>query len=84
MYKSFRSYTHTFDKSYASRPLTRQPRSREKIVALLAEDGTLSAVALAAKIGISAKAIEKHLANRKASGIIERIGPAKGGYWKVY
>lgn len=58
-------------------------KSREKIVALLAEDGTLSAVALAAKIGISAKAIEKHLANLKASGIIERIGPAKGGYWKV-
>jgi predicted HTH transcriptional regulator len=50
---------------------------------LLAEDGTLSAAALAVKIGISAKAIEKHLANLKASGIIERIGPAKGGYWKV-
>ena len=58
-------------------------KSREKIVALLAEDGTLSAAALAVKIGISAKAIEKHLANLKASGIIERIGPAKGGYWKV-
>ena len=58
-------------------------KSREKIVALLAEDGTLSAAALAAKIGISAKAIEKHLANLKAAGIIERIGPAKGGYWKV-
>ena len=58
-------------------------KSREKIVALLAEDGTLSAAALAVKIGISAKAIEKHLANLKAAGIIERIGPAKGGYWKV-
>ena len=50
---------------------------------MLAEDGTLSAAALAVKIGISAKAIEKHLANLKAAGIIERIGPAKGGYWKV-
>ena len=38
---------------------------------------------LAEKIGISAKAIEKHLANLKADGRIERIGPAKGGYWKV-
>ena len=58
-------------------------KSREKIVALLSEDGKSSATALAEKIGISSKAVEKHLANLKADGIIERIGPAKGGYWKV-
>ena len=87
---------HTFNKSYAThnrkvgrkrsfstKSREKTAKSREKIVALLAQDGTLSAVALAAKIGISAKAIEKHLANLKAAGIIERIGPAKGGYWKV-
>ena len=59
------------------------PKSREKIVALLSEDGKLSAMALAGKLGISAKSVEKHLANLKADGIIERIGPAKGGHWKV-
>ena len=69
------------EKTIKSREKT--AKSREKIVALLAEDGTLSAAALAVKIGISAKAIEKHLANLKAAGIIEHIGPAKGGYWKV-
>ena len=58
-------------------------KSRDKIIALLSANGKLSAVALAEKIGISAKAIEKHLANLKAEGIIERIGPAKGGYWKI-
>lgn len=58
-------------------------KSREKIVALLSEDGKLSAAALAEKIGITAKSVEKHLANLKADGIIERIGPAKGGHWKV-
>ena len=58
-------------------------KSREKIIVLLSEDGKLSATALAEKIGISAKAVEKHLANLKADSIIERIGPAKGGYWKV-
>ena len=58
-------------------------KSREKIVDLLSRDGKLSAVALAKKIGISAKSVEKHLSNLKADGIIERIGPAKGGYWKV-
>ncbi len=58
-------------------------KRREKIVVLLAANGKLSAAALAEKIGISAKAVEKHLANLKADGIIERIGPAKGGYWRV-
>ena len=58
-------------------------KSRDKIVALLSKDGKLSAVLLAEKIGISAKAVEKHLSNLKADGIIERVGPAKGGYWKV-
>ena len=58
-------------------------KSWEKIVALLSKDGKLSATSLAEKIGISAKAVEKHLANLKTDGIIERIGPAKGGYWKV-
>lgn len=71
-----------------SREKTRKGRekpakSRDKIVALLLEDGKLSAAALAEKIGISAKAVEKHLANLKADGIIKRIGPAKGGYWEV-
>ena len=58
-------------------------KSREKFIALLAEDGKLSAVALAEKVGITAKAVEKHLARLKADGIIERIGPAKGGWWRV-
>lgn len=58
-------------------------KSRDKIIIFLAEDGKLSAAALAEKIGISVKAIEKHLANLKKDGLIEHIGPAKGGHWKV-
>lgn len=58
-------------------------KSREKIVALLAENSKLSAVALAERIGISAKAVEKHLSNLKADGIIKRIGPDKGGHWEI-
>ena len=54
-------------------------KSREKIIALLEKDNRLSAAAIAKKIGITAKAVEKHLARLKANGIIERIGPAKGG-----
>ncbi|MGM9748007.1 MAG: DUF977 family protein [Lachnospiraceae bacterium] len=54
-------------------------KSREKIIALLSENGKLSASDLATRIGISAKAVEKHLAKLKAEGILQRIGPDKGG-----
>ena len=57
--------------------------SREKIIAILSEDGKLSTVALAKRIGISEKAVEKHLARLKTDGLIERVGPAKGGHWVV-
>ena len=50
---------------------------------MLAQDGKLSAASLAETIGITPKAVEKHLAKLKAEGIIQRIGPAKGGRWVV-
>ena len=57
------------------------PKSREKIISLIAEDCTLSASAIADIIGITPKAVEKHIARLKAEGIIKRIGPDKGGHW---
>lgn len=58
-------------------------KSREKITLLLAENGALSATAIAEILGLSPKAIEKHFSKLKAEGIIRRIGPDKGGHWEV-
>ena len=58
-------------------------KSREKIISLLAENSTLSAIAIAQKIGITPKAVEKHFSKLKAEGIIRRIGPDKGGHWEI-
>lgn len=58
-------------------------KTKDKIVALLRQNSKLSAAALAGELGITAKAVEKHLANLKSAGIIQRVGPAKGGYWEV-
>lgn len=66
-----------------NRSRVKPEKSRDKIIVFLAEDSKLSAAALAEKIGISVKAVEKHLANLKKDGLIEHIGPAKGGHWKV-
>ena len=38
---------------------------------------------LAKQLGISSKGVEKHLAKLKKSGYLQRIGPDKGGWWKV-
>jgi len=38
---------------------------------------------LAIIIGISETAIDKNLGFLKANNIIERVGPNKGGYWKI-
>ena len=67
------------EESAALKPM----KTRDKIIALLTDDGKQSATTLAKKIGVSAKAIEKQLAKLKADGLIERKGPAKGGAWVV-
>ena len=58
-------------------------KSREKIIALLSQDNSLSAAALAERIGITPKAVEKHIAKMKAEGILKRVGPDKGRHWQV-
>ena len=35
------------------------------------------------RIGISTRAVEKHLANLKAEGLLSRIGPDNGVHWEV-
>ncbi|HID26648.1 MAG TPA: ArsR family transcriptional regulator [Methanosarcinales archaeon] len=34
-------------------------------------------------MGINPSAVQKHLNKLKEKGILERIGPAKGGYWRI-
>lgn len=62
---------------------TRPKKTRDKVIEQLRQNPKLSATALAAEIGISAKGIQRHLANLKAEGILYRIGPDKGGQWQV-
>ena len=57
--------------------------SSEKILDLIFEDKFLSASAISEKIGISSRAVEKALSKLKEMGVIERVGSAKGGYWKI-
>ena len=43
----------------------------------------LSSEDLSSIVGISAVKIRENLTKLKSKGLIERIGPDKGGHWKV-
>ena len=61
----------------------KKPKSREKIVEILKVHPEYSGARLAKEIGISPKAVEKHLAKLKAEGCLAHEGPDKGGQWIV-
>lgn len=75
-------YRETFEEDL-NKSREKNPKSREKIIALLSNDNTLTMAAIARQIGITQKAVEKQIARLKADGIIKRIGPDKGGHWLV-
>ena len=58
-------------------------KTSNKIIALLRENPTHTTKTLAEAIGITTKGVEKQLAKLKLQGLIRRIGPDKGGWWKV-
>lgn len=57
---------------------------REKqILVLLTEDLGNTKPVLAEKMSVSRKTVGEHLKSLKDKGIIERIGSARNGYWKI-
>lgn len=55
----------------------------ERVLGYLRADRHISAVSIAADLGISARQVERILADLKKKGIIQRIGANKNGYWEV-
>ena len=58
-------------------------KGSQKILEALRQDPNMSTMELAGQIGISRRAVAKHVAALQASGALRRIGPDKGGYWEV-
>ncbi len=54
-----------------------------KIINLIAENKWISIQKMAETLGISTTAVENNIQKLKVKKIIQRIGPAKGGYWKI-
>jgi len=65
------------------RPVAGSVKSSVKIIELIIYNVHITIPELAENLGITTRAVEKQIANLKKQGIIERIGPDKGGYWKI-
>ncbi len=50
---------------------------------LVSKNPQITTAELAENIGISQKGIDWQINRLKKEGVLERIGPAKGGQWKV-
>lgn len=55
----------------------------EAVISLLRIEPTLSAAAIAARLGRTSRTIERHLADLKAAGLVRREGSARAGRWVV-
>lgn len=58
-------------------------KSTVKILALMSQDAEITIPEIAEALGISTRAVEKHISKLKAENKLERIGADKGGYWKI-
>lgn len=53
------------------------------IMDCLREHDRMSIAAMAAKLGMSQSAIAKNIKLLKEEGRLQRVGPDKGGYWRL-
>ena len=58
-------------------------KTSEKIIHMMKENSKVTILSMAGSIGVSTRAIELHLKNLQERGRIKRVGPAKGGDWRV-
>lgn len=57
--------------------------NEESILSLIIQDQKIFIVDIADKPGISTTAVENNIKKLKDKGLLERKGPAEGGYWFV-
>lgn len=54
-----------------------------KMINIIKKEPNISRLELAKRLYLTDSAIKKNLRILKEKGVIKRVGPAKGGYWKV-
>jgi ATP-dependent DNA helicase RecG len=55
----------------------------KKILDLICKNNNISTMQIAEQISVTRRTVHRDLEKLKSKGLIERVGPDKGGYWKV-
>ena len=58
-------------------------KSSQKIIEMISQNTEITTSELAAALGISRRAVAKHIATLRHSGAVRRIGGDNGGHWEV-
>ena len=58
-------------------------KGQENILALIEENPHISITAIAGKCGLSTKTVRNIINDLRNNNILIRIGPDRGGYWKI-
>lgn len=58
-------------------------KTGEKILTLIAANPSITTAELANQLEVTAKGIEWQISKLKKMGVLEWIGPARGGHWRV-
>ena len=75
--------THFYIVFKQNREYIRLSSTTQKILEIIKREPQITRRELAELIGISEDGIKYHLNNLKQKGLLKRIGPDKGGYWKI-
>lgn len=58
-------------------------KTRVKIIELISKNPNITNQELADELELTVKGIEWQMKKLKEDGELKRVGPAKGGYWKI-
>ncbi|MBP5496214.1 MAG: winged helix-turn-helix transcriptional regulator [Bacteroidales bacterium] len=50
---------------------------------IISENPNIRMAEISKELGISIKAVEKHIRNLKKEGLLIRVGPDNGGHWEI-
>jgi ATP-dependent DNA helicase RecG len=61
----------------------KKPKTSEKIIGFIRERPSITTGELSALTGITRRSVERNIDKLRVIGIIQRVGPDKGGHWRV-
>jgi ATP-dependent DNA helicase RecG len=73
----------TREKSSENGSVKTRVKTRVKILKLIQENPEITITQIAEILNLGKKGIEWQLKKLKSEKIIQRIGPARGGHWKI-